>query len=195
MGEIRDKARTRERILEAAKRVFAARGFEAATLSEVGRAAGASKQLVQHHFGSKEALFRQVHHSKFRPDREWQEPDPGDFAELLAERFLKRAQDADYTRVLTWEAASNRRDVPGRNARKRRQAEMAAVLKRMQKERKLARDVDHRLVQLAIVALTTYPLAFGQNTEIVTGRSPADPRFQRAWADFLKVIGARLFVS
>ena len=193
MGKLRDRERTRERILEAAKGVFTEKGYDAASVSEIARRVGASKQLVHHHFGSKEALFREVHLAKFRPQVEWTEALSDEPGELLAQRFAQRAADPDYTRFLTWEAASGRGNVPGREARKRRQRETAAVLKKMQTDGRLDGDVDPALMQLAIVALTTYPLAFGQNTRLITGSSPGDPSFQRAWSEFLRSVGPGLF--
>ena len=50
MGLIRDRDRTRQRILDAAAREFAARGYDATTMSAVARRGKVSKQLLQHHF-------------------------------------------------------------------------------------------------------------------------------------------------
>lgn len=193
MKQTRNRERTRDQILQAAKRVFAEKGFDGAVVSEIARRASVSKQLVHHHFGDKERLFREVHELKFRPTGEWQEAFPGDPAELIADRFVKRAANADYTRFLTWEAASGRKNLPARGVRKQRLDDTAAVLQRMQDEGKLAANVDCRLVQLAIVALSTYPLAFKQNTLLVTGRSATGAAFRRDWSEFLREIGRRLF--
>src|SRR5437764_15413442 len=51
------RAQTRARLLEAAARVYARRGFEAATLDEVAEEAGFTKGAVYDHFGSKEKLL------------------------------------------------------------------------------------------------------------------------------------------
>jgi AcrR family transcriptional regulator len=51
------KAQTRERLLEAAARVYARRGFGGATLDEVAAEAGFTKGAVYSHFGSKENLL------------------------------------------------------------------------------------------------------------------------------------------
>ena len=51
------KARTRTRLLEAAARVYARRGFGGATLDEVAAEAGFTKGAGYSHFGSKENLL------------------------------------------------------------------------------------------------------------------------------------------
>lgn len=53
-------ARTRERLLDAAERLFATRGFEATSLRDVTSQAKANIAAVNYHFGSKDALVRAV---------------------------------------------------------------------------------------------------------------------------------------
>ncbi len=56
----RDGARTRERILDAAERLFAERGVAGASLRAITRAAGVNLAAVHYHFGSKDALVNAV---------------------------------------------------------------------------------------------------------------------------------------
>ena len=51
------KARTRERLLDAAARVFAQKGFAGASVDEIAEAAGYSIGAVYSNFGSKDRLF------------------------------------------------------------------------------------------------------------------------------------------
>jgi TetR/AcrR family fatty acid metabolism transcriptional regulator len=53
----RDKAATRERILQAAMAVFAERGYAAAGMDEIARRANSSKGGVYFHFPNKQAIF------------------------------------------------------------------------------------------------------------------------------------------
>ena len=53
-------ADTRERLLDAAERIFAERGFAGASMRAVTQAAGASVSAANYHFGSKEALLRET---------------------------------------------------------------------------------------------------------------------------------------
>jgi AcrR family transcriptional regulator len=55
-AERADAARNRERVLAAARRLFAERGVEAVTMDEVARAAGVAKGTVFHRFGDRAGL-------------------------------------------------------------------------------------------------------------------------------------------
>ena len=59
-GRTRDAARSREAILDAAEQLFAARGYDAASLEEIGRLAGVSRGTPRYFFGAKEDLYRAV---------------------------------------------------------------------------------------------------------------------------------------
>jgi len=54
------KARTRERLLDSASRIFAEKGFGGATLEEIAEAAGYSTGAMYANFGNKEQLFLEV---------------------------------------------------------------------------------------------------------------------------------------
>lgn len=51
---------TRSRILDAAERLFARRGFEATSLRQITAAAHVNLAAVNYHFGAKDALIREV---------------------------------------------------------------------------------------------------------------------------------------
>ncbi|MHB1358345.1 MAG: TetR/AcrR family transcriptional regulator [Rhodocyclaceae bacterium] len=51
---------TRERILDAAERLFTANGFDGASMRQITGAAGVNLASVNYHFGSKEALVQEV---------------------------------------------------------------------------------------------------------------------------------------
>jgi AcrR family transcriptional regulator len=50
----------RARILEAALAVFAERGYNAASIAEIGARAGIAKSVMYHHFGSKAGLYEAI---------------------------------------------------------------------------------------------------------------------------------------
>ena len=55
-----DRRGQRERILDAARELFASRGFEAVTMSDVAEQAGVVRATVFNHFGSKGALVEAI---------------------------------------------------------------------------------------------------------------------------------------
>jgi AcrR family transcriptional regulator len=54
----RSTERTKQRLEQAAKQVFAVRGYHGATLQQIADEAGVNVSLISHHFGGKEALYR-----------------------------------------------------------------------------------------------------------------------------------------
>lgn len=50
---------TREQLIDAARELFAERGYDAATTREIAARAGVDPGMIRHHFGSKENLFLQ----------------------------------------------------------------------------------------------------------------------------------------
>jgi TetR/AcrR family transcriptional regulator len=55
-----DSKATRKSLLNAAAKLFAARGFDGASVAEVARQAGANKALINYHFGGKLQLYRAI---------------------------------------------------------------------------------------------------------------------------------------
>jgi TetR/AcrR family transcriptional regulator len=193
MGKLRDSDRTKAKILGAAAREFVQHGFDGASLADIAKRARASKQLILHHFASKEELFHAVLDEKFRAALEVADPLVEDPAAIIAERFRRRANQLDYIRFLTWEAASARTDeIPAHAIRQRRVSEFGHSIRQMRTRGQLPAELDPALLQLAILSLATYPMAFAQITQLVTGKVPTDAAFQREWYEFLKVVGRRL---
>ena len=84
----RNPEATRNSILDAAEALFVAKGFAAASLSEIAREAAVTKSLIHHHFGSKEALWDQCKKRRM-----------SHYAEV--QRSLLEAGDEDHDDVLS----------------------------------------------------------------------------------------------
>lgn len=65
MTKAKGKTATRAAILDAAKKLFAAKGFDAATVRDICTEAGANIALVSRYFGSKGELYAEVCRSLF----------------------------------------------------------------------------------------------------------------------------------
>ena len=89
-GRRRDAEATRGAILEAAKRQFAALGYDRAGLREIAGEAGVDVALIKRYFGGKEPLFIEALKASFAPGRlsGW---DRATFAQDIAERMAESA--------------------------------------------------------------------------------------------------------
>lgn len=113
-----DPEGSRASILEAAERLFLGRGFAGASMSEIAKASGVTKSLIHHHFGSKEALWREVKRHRFADYFEQQMAlfaSGGPSASLLREsmrvyfQFLR--DNPDTVRLMSWLQLEGDRDV------------------------------------------------------------------------------------
>ena len=86
-GGERKGLRTRRRILDAARGVFAKFGYERATIRGIAAAAGVDKSSVIQYFGTKQALFREAVHWEI-PIAELTSNDPAETTENLARGML-----------------------------------------------------------------------------------------------------------
>ena len=186
LGKVRDAERTRGRIVGAAVREFAEKGFAGARVESIGRRAGVNKQLLYHYFGGKEDLFREVVERKIEERLGRLEGSPGKLDELLEYHFEKLYEDLDWLRFLAWEAAGRGDYIPLEEERRESIARQVQDLREKGIEGDLPSDLDPRYLQLAIYALTAYPVAFAQITRMTTGQDPESPEFREAWRGFLR---------
>lgn len=111
----RDAARSRESILDAAERLFAARGYEATSLQDVGTAAGVSRGTPSYFFRSKAELYRAVLERTFGQvrsavksgrERALKSGEPADvvLAGAVGEYFDFISGHPHFVRLLEWEA-------------------------------------------------------------------------------------------
>ena len=187
----RNPGRTRERILAAALKEFAAKGFAGARVDVIARRAAINKRMLYHYFGNKEKLFRAVLRHKVAERRAWGDNLPGDPAERLPFWFQTGCADMDWIRLLEWEALQG--DGQKLIDEKERLAVTADWLKRLrqrQERGELSSEFDTRHLALAMQSLTMYPLAFPQLTRFIMGRTVADSKFQRDHAAFLQKFAA-----
>jgi AcrR family transcriptional regulator len=62
----RERQETRERILDAARELFAREGYEAVTMRAIARRIEYTPTAIYHHFKDKDALFTELSHQDFR---------------------------------------------------------------------------------------------------------------------------------
>lgn len=104
-----DPDASRAAILDAAERLFLARGFAGASMSEIAKISQVTKSLIHHHFGSKDALWREIKRRRFASYHAQQTAlfaSEGPSAALLREsmrvyfRFLR--DNPETVRLMAW---------------------------------------------------------------------------------------------
>lgn len=113
----RNAARTRDAVLDAAERLFAERGYESTSLTDVGAAAGVSRGTPGYFFRSKELLYRAVLERCLErvraavrngQDRALASDEPPEvvLAGAVGEYFDFISANPHFVRLLEWEALS-----------------------------------------------------------------------------------------
>ena len=195
MPQQRDLNRTRERIMAAAQKEFAARGFAGARTEAIARRARVNERMIFYCFDSKEGLYRAVLAQKLCARAEMIESTPDeDFTSSLVKGFEAICDDMAALRMWQWEALdkSGRKLVAEEERRAHFQVEVARW-RRAKVSGALPPDADEEMLPLVSAALRAFPMALPQVTSLVTGLDPLDPEFQRKWSACLEWIGQRLF--
>jgi AcrR family transcriptional regulator len=195
----RDAERSRTAIVDAAEALFAARGYDGASLSEIGAAAGLSRGAPGYFFGSKERLYATVLGRVFAdrqaatlealaPVREWCERGGG--RDALREALTRAVEDymaflrarPAFARFITWEelaGAERLSRVPRTSdALERTFTAVSAVAA----DRGL-RGFDVADAVLVFIALTYAPLAHRHTLMRGVGRDLDDPPTRRRHAE------------
>jgi TetR/AcrR family transcriptional regulator len=187
----RNPERSRERILSAALKEFAAKGFAGARVDYIARRAAINKRMLYHYFGNKEGLFKAVLRRKITERQAWAETLSGDPAESLSFWFRAACMDRDWIRLLEWEALQS--DGEKVIDEQQRRAATAGGLERIRQRQargQISAEFDPCHVMLAMRSLTMFPVAFPQLTRLIMGRSVSDPKFQKERAEFLRRFAA-----
>ena len=183
----RNPRRTRERILSAALKEFALNGFAGARVDAIAQRAAINKRMLYHYFGNKEKLFRAVLQQKIAERRSWGLNLSSDPAVRLPFWFKTACADADWIRLLEWEALqSDGQKVIDEKERCALAADWVKRLRQRQKHGEVSAEFDARHLALAMQSLTMFPMAFPQLTRHIMGRTMDDPKFRRAHAAFLE---------
>lgn len=185
----RDATRSREAILDAAEQLFAARGYEATSLQEVGAAAGVSRGTPSYFFRSKAELYRAVLERTFgqvrnavKSGRERAlksgEPPEVVLAGAVGEYFDFISGHPHFVRLLEWEALQGGGQLgelaPHLSAIHEAVAAIADELGFGVEDRAEAEQL-----VLSILALCWFPLIHARTLLPGMGGDPDDPAFVR----------------
>jgi TetR/AcrR family transcriptional regulator len=194
-ARIRDAARSREAILDAAERAFSELGFDGASLSDIGAAAGLSRGTPSYFFGSKEELYTAVLErvfdgrqaatlAAFAPVRAWADG-AGELAGLrralgqATEEYMRFLLERPaFVRLLVWEELAGGARLRAPRPENTAMQEAFGALRRVGRRRGLRSfEVDDAV--LLFVALTFAPLAHRSTLMRAIGRDLADASVRR----------------
>jgi AcrR family transcriptional regulator len=183
----RNAVRSREDILDAAERLFAERGYEATSLSDVGREAGLSRAAPGYFFGSKAELHRAVLERCFqevqtavRAGRERAlasgEAPEVILAGVVSDYFDFVASRPHFVKLVQREALSERRTFESMPVGLATGREMTTALTQ---ELGLGAGDEPELTQMlfSLIALTWFPHIHGETLGRVVGLDPGQPTF------------------
>lgn len=191
----RDPIATQRRILEAARKEFAAKGISGARVDAIAVRANTHKRMLYYYFHSKEELFREV--LRHRLGRKLADPVSGrvSYAEWLGFRVALPPQWREYVRLQMWEALEMR----GRNSEilaeeERREAydQLRERLAIAQGAGEIPADIDLDQMLLSEMALIMFPVAFPQIVRLTTGYRPDSPEFLAKREEHLRQLGEHL---
>jgi TetR/AcrR family transcriptional regulator len=184
----RNATRTREAILAAAEHLFAERGYDATSLTDVGGAAGVSRGTPGYFFGSKEQLYRDVLErclervrAAVRSGRERAlvsaEPPEVVLAGAVGEYFDFIAANPDFVRLLEREALDGGRHLatlpPHLEAA---QEALGAIVTELSIDP--SDEAEARQLLVSMVALSWFHLVHGPTVIRALGMDASDPAFR-----------------
>ena len=189
----RDPERTKRRILAAALHEFALHGFAGARVDTIARRAGTNKRMLYHYFTDKDGLFCAVLRHKIyerQPQRAGGGGGPGIRTGTVVRAELPRHGLGAAAGLGIPPAGPGQNHGRGGTAASCPERHHAAS-KAGRRRADLIKGVEPQFLQLALAALTMFPIAMPQMTRLITGRSPDDARFQRDYARYLETIARR----
>lgn len=193
-------ANTRRLILESAGEVFAARGFEGATIREIGERAGVKQPLIVYHFESKDGLWKAAVDWLWDElveavRRRWAEAESSSadgeaVLRAVLRAFVRVVADRPaWLHILLREAAA-----PGPrlnwlvDSHSRGTYEAGAGFLKAAQEQGLLPDVPTRHLLYILVGGLTFALSIASEVQIVTGDDVASDAFLDHHVDTLMAL-------
>lgn len=155
----------RDEILDGAKRLFAERGYDGVSISDIARETGVSKANIFHHFESKDGLYLAVIAAivEGTPDRTPFLRGDGDvvarFEEMAAAEMVEAERDERGVRLILKELVSGsplRNRVLAEDIFADRFAKLVAEIRTLQAEGRLRADIDPALAATVLRSATAF---------------------------------------
>lgn len=118
----RNPERTRRRLLKAAIKAFAARGYHGVSVDQIVAAARINKRMVYHYFGNKEGIFHAALHEVYEriESVEFDAVESADTPRAKLTRLIEcyfefLEQNPEFTQLLQWENLDKGRHIGARD--------------------------------------------------------------------------------
>ncbi|MDP9866143.1 MULTISPECIES: TetR/AcrR family transcriptional regulator [Streptosporangium] len=178
----RDPERTRERIIEAARAEFSAKGFAGARVSEIAARAGVNKQLISYYFGGKEGLLKALTsrwHSRESAFAGASFP----LTELVRFHVRATVSDRDSARILIWEGLEESGGESAAVAEDMRRD--VEDMRRRQRAGEFPDDLDPAHLLLMLFSASNAGAVFPQVARAICGEDPASEEFAERYGEQL----------
>lgn len=169
----RDPEARRTALLDAALVEFSRHGLAGARTSAIAARAGVNKQLISHHFGGKEGLYRALIDRWLQAESDYA-AEGAPLADLVTAYARSAAEDRDLHRLVVREALDGEATGAGIS-----DADVEDM-RRRQQAGEIGDDLDPGFVLLALQAATAAAIVFPDDARCVTGLEPDSPEFV-AW--------------
>jgi AcrR family transcriptional regulator len=183
---------TRERIMKAAERLFAERGYDATSIRAIVARARVNQAAINYHFAGKEGLYREVLREAFRGLTEHQLASAAQAGEMSREEalagfirrqlrpLLARDEASRHIRIFNWESV---RPTP---VFRKLISEEAAPFMGVATDlvRRFLPDADHRTLVVAAIWLLGQCSIFVRNREQLAG-PPVELTIEEASLEWL----------
>ena len=156
----RDPEGTKRLVIEAAERLFSERGFAGTSIRDIAVASGVSHPLIQHHFATKEGLYRAVlrgcgeEFSVRYPEADRAVDRPADLRDEMTRIFHFVRDRCRLMRMVGWARLEGRDDlIPQQNEHR------AAMIRRIEAGQRLGTirvDIDASTLAVMLEALIFY---------------------------------------
>jgi TetR/AcrR family transcriptional regulator len=185
----RDPERTKQKILDAAKVEFGAKGFAAARVSDIADRAGVNKQLISYYFGGKEGLYQELAEQWHQTGTQMSTAGQP-LADVVRQFVLNTMHDRDWGRVMVWanmsgEDPGNGQDAPFMQAQ-------VAEIKARQERGEIPADLDPAYLLLTLITAASASLTMPLMVRNITGEDPASPEFIEKHANQLAALVSHL---
>lgn len=187
---VRNPRGTRQAVLDAAQRLFAANGFAGTSMRDIAESSGISQPLIHHHFGSKDDLYSQIKrrviagYARRGPAPGTENDAVADVAGEMQRLFRFLADNDALMRLAAWARLEGDHDMwPGEAELMEAFSHRLAVA---QQRRIIRRDISARYLAIMLVGLVFFWFDHrGSYAAFLDGR-PDDQAYLRQAVDLIQ---------